>query len=242
MRNLLIALLTILILLLLGFGAFAGYRFVTMGTSTEFTDIVLFVMALVGLLIALASIGIWTALRRILHEDIAREISQVEEATRNEALSRIAARVADSFWAFYEKKRDKIFREQAITMIGDARTTLEGRVRMEKEELKCRIYNNLAFALAERGETKDTALSHFMANYIKERINDFPEEEIIWLDTYAYVLYMLPKKHDDKKKALDIVNELLERPDIKDKAKREYRRRYSLPDVKAGPASNPDNK
>lgn len=242
MKRLIVALLTILILLLLGLGGYAGYYFVTEGAKTPFTDTVMFVMALVGLLVALASLGIWAALRRILHEDIKKEISQAEEATRNESLSRMAAKVADSFWAFYGEKQDKVFRDQAIKMISDAHDILEGRERLKREQLKCRIYNNLAFAYAERGETKDTAMAHFLTSYVMERIKDFPDHEVNWLETYAYVLYHLPKKHEDKEKALDIIKELLERQDISGKMKGKFRQRYSIPDTKADQASNPDNK
>jgi len=242
MRHLIITLLVILILLLLSLGGYAGYRFATEGTETPFSDTVLFVMALVGLLVALASLGIWWALRRMLQEDIERQISRREEATRNEALSRMAAKVADAFWAFYEDKQNIVFRDQAMRLTSDARNILEGRERVDKEELKCRIYNNLAFAYAVRGETKDTAIAHFLSNHAKERAKDFPDHEVSWLETYAYVLFKLPKKPDDKKNAVEIVEQLLQRPDIEDERKEKIRRRYNLNDIKAGQASNLDSK
>jgi len=234
------ALLIILSLLLIGFGGFGAFAFITKGTTIAFNDIVMFVIALVGLLIALASIGIWAALRRVLHEDIALEISRVEKATRNEALSRMAAKLASSFWAFYGESKNKVFRDQAIKIIHDAREILEGRGEIESEELKCWIYNNLAFAYAERGKAEDTKIAHFLINYVMERYKDFPEDEINSLETYAYVLYRLPKKHDDKKKALDIINELLQRPDMSGGLKRKYRQRYSITDTKEGGQPNLD--
>lgn len=75
MRNFIIVVIAILILLLIGLGLYATYRFVAEDAVATFTDTILFVMALVGLLIVLASVGMWTALRRILHEDIARKIT-----------------------------------------------------------------------------------------------------------------------------------------------------------------------
>lgn len=243
MKGLTIAILIILILMLLSFGGYAGYHFATGGISTVFADVAIFVVALVGVLIALASLGIWMALRRILHEDIAREISRVEEATRHKALSRMAVKVATAFWTFYEDTQKIVFREQAIKIISDAHKILEGREEVESEEaLKCRIYNNSAFAYAERGNKEDTAIAHYLTNYTRERGKDFPEHEVDYLETYAYVLYRLPKKNDDKQKALGIINELLERPDIKEEAKHKYRQRYSLPDIKADHQPNLDNK
>lgn len=221
MKRLIGALIAVLILLL-----YVGYFFVADDQNSPFADTVLFVMALVGLLVTLASIGIWTVLKRILREDIEREITRVEKDTRNEALSRMAVKVATAFWVFYEKTKDKMFRDRAISIVEDARKILEGREEVKGEETKCLIYNNLAFAYAERGEAKDTTIAHFLADYVKEKIKDFPEYEVMWLETYTYVLYRLPKKRDDKKKALDIVNELLERADISDDIREEYKQRY----------------
>lgn len=228
MRRLIIATLIILILLLLSFGSYAGWHFATGGISTPFADTAIFVVTLVGILVALASLGIWAALRRILHEDIAREISRVEEATRNESLSRMATKLATAFWAFYKETQNNVYRDQALKIISGAREILEGRETVEREELKCRIYNNLAFAYAERCEPDDTTTAHFLANYVFERRNDHPENEVNWLETYAYVLYRLPKKQEDRDKALSIIKDLLERPDVKDETKRIYRQRYSI--------------
>ena len=225
------ALLIILSSLLIGFGGFGAFAFIKKGTTIAFNDIVMFVIALVGLLMALASIGIWTALRRILHEDIALEISRVEKATRNEALSRMAKEIAGSFWNIYEVTNNVVFRDQALKLISDAREILEGRQSVDVEELKCYIYNNLAFAYAVRGESEDTGMAHFLINYVMERCKDFPKDEIAWLETYAYVLYRLPKKNDDKDKAQDVIRELLQRPDMTDETKRIYRQRYSISDI-----------
>lgn len=228
MRNFISILIIILILLLIGLGGYSAYRFVAEDAVATFTDTILFVMALVGLLVALASIGIWAALRRILHEDIAREISRVEKATRNEALSRMAKEIAGSFWNIYEVTHNVVFRDQALKLINDAREILEGRRSVDVEELKCYIYNNLAFACAERGEAKDTGLAHSLINYVMERCKDFPKEEIEWHETYAYVLYRLPKKSDDKEKAQGIIKELIQRPDLDIETKHIYRQRYSI--------------
>ena len=151
MKGLIVAILIILIVMLLAFGAYAGYHFATGGISTPFADTAIFVVTLVGILVALASLGMWAALRRILHEDIAAEISRFEEKTRCEALSRMAKELASSFWALYKDTHNIAFRDQAIKIISDAREIIEGRGKVDVEELKCYIYNNLAFAYAEKG-------------------------------------------------------------------------------------------
>lgn len=196
--------------------------------STPFVDTAIFIVALVGVLVALAAIGMWAALGRILHEDIARDISQAEEATRTEALSRMAATVADSFWVFYKDTGNIIFRDEAMKILRAARETLEGRGKMAEKELKCRIYNNLAFVYAENGKTEDTTIAHFLVDYVRANCKDFPKYEVDWLETYAYVLYRLPKKRADNEEALAIINELLERPDTSEEDKRKYKERYSI--------------
>jgi hypothetical protein len=241
MRKLIIALFIVLIILLLGLGGYSFYRFVVEPVSAPFSDIVVFVMTLVGLLAALAAVGIWTGLRRILEEDVHKEVSATEEAARDEALSRTGRRIADSFWEFYKEKRNKSFLNEAIKMTEDALRYHEmtklalaaigkqaTRGEKEQEDRKCHMYNNLAFGYAERGEMKDTAKAHFFGNYVKERVKDFPESEITYLETYAYVLFKLPKTSQDKVEALKIINELLTRPDVEEEDKVKWRQRYGL--------------
>jgi hypothetical protein len=97
------------------------------------------------------------------------------------------------------------------------------------EEERCRIYNNLAYGYAVRGDKKDTACAHYLGEYVKHKTKAFPQREADWMDTLAYVLYRLPKDPDkDKQKALQIANELLKRPDITDSVKEDIRARYGI--------------
>ncbi len=226
MKRLVGGLIIVLIILL-----YVGYFFVAKDSNYPFADTVLFVIALVGVLVVLASVGIWTALHRILQDDIEKKISQAEQATRAEALSRMAAKVSYAFGEFYEKTKDSVYQDQAIKIYSDALDVLEGRGEIGRDDLKCRIYNNLAFSYAERGQPEDTIAAHFLVNETMRRIKDFPTKETNWLETYAYVLYKLPKKPADKAEALSIINELLQRSDVNNKTKNKLRKRYSISDV-----------
>ena len=235
------AFLTIVILSLLGLGGYAGYRFVTEGTRTAFTDTVLFVMALVGLLIALASVGIFYGVRRLLEEDIHKRINISEKCARDKAQYEVYHQVATAFLRFYEEKGNPVFLNQTIAMAERARQaileayeTLQGepsdykkeRARYEKEI--CHIFNNLAFALAMRGESKDTTMAHYLAEHVKEQIKHYPESEITYLETLAYVLWKLPKTPQDKKRGLELIKNILRRPDVLPKDKKAYRKRYEI--------------
>jgi ABC-type multidrug transport system fused ATPase/permease subunit len=227
MKKAAISALIICVLVLFALGVSSSICFIK-GTSTMFADTVAFVMMLVGLLVALASLGIWTALRRVLAEDIKKVISEAEEAARNQALSRMFSQVGQAFWAFYIDKGNEVFLNESIRADRQAYNVIEGKQRIYGEdELKCLVYNNLAFAYAERGDPKDTVMAHRLANYVKERATDFPDYETMWLDTYAYVLYKLPKnKLEDRRLARKIVNNLLVRPDLLVSEKEEIRQRY----------------
>lgn len=244
MRKILIGLLVLLIASLLALGGYAFHDFVTGDVSTPFTDVVVFVMALIGVLVALASLGLWVGLRRVLEEDLGNRILAAEETTRKEALCRMAARTADSFWSFYEEGHNKSFLNQAINMAEEAlryhqaidleSTGIRGQAKKEKEkemeECKCRIYNNLAWGYAERGKAEDTAKAHFFANYIRNRAKYFPEAEVDYLETHAYVLHRLPKTDQDKQNALRLIGELMARPDVKDEQRSAWQQRYGLRD------------
>lgn len=241
MRRLIVASLIVLISLLLSLGGYAGYRFITKGVSTTFTDTVLFVMALVGLLIALASVGIFYSVRRLLQEDIHRKIRISEKCARDRAQYLVYHHTASAFFRFYEEKRNPIFLNETIAMALRAREViLEAYEVLQEEPLVykkekehyekeiCHIFNNLAFALATRADSKDTAMAHYLAEYVKERIKHYPESEIAYLETVAYVLWKLPKTPKDKKDALELIKGIIKRPDISPIQKNMYRKRYKL--------------
>lgn len=241
MRRLVFASLIILILLLLSLGACAAYRYATEGAETPFSDTVLFVMALVGLLITLASIGIFYGVRRLLEEDIRKRIGISEKYARDRAQYEVYHQIATAFFGFYKEKGNPIFLNRTIAMAERARQaileayeTLRGEPSNYKKEMEhyekeiCHISNNLAFALATRGESKDTATAHYLAGYVKERIKHYPESEIIYLETLAYVLWKLPKAPQDKKKAIELIKNILGRPDVSPVDKKAYRKRYKL--------------
>lgn len=242
MRNFVIVVIAILIILFIGLGLYATYRFVAEDAIATFTDTILFVMALVGLLIALASVGIFYAVRRLLEEDIHKRIGISEKCARDRAQYEVYHQIATAFLRFYEEKGNPVFLNQTVAMAEKARQAIleayetlteeepanykKEKARYEKEI--CKIYNNLAFALAVRGESKDTAMAHYLAEYVQERIKYYPESEIIYLETLAYVLWKLPKTPQDKKRGLELIKNIIRRPDISDLKRKEYRKRYKI--------------
>ncbi len=242
MRRLIIATLVILILLLLGLGGYAGKRFLTEGAETPFSDTVLFVMVLVGLLIALASVGIFYSVRRLLEEDIRKRIGISEKCARDKAQHDIYHQIATAFLRCYEEKGTLVFLNQTIVMAEKARAAILRAYQTLKEEEPsdykkeeahyekeiCKIFNNLAFALAMRGESKDTAMAHYLTEYVNERIKHYPEDEIIYQETLAYVLWKLPKTPQDTKRGLSLIKTILSRPDVSAVTKKKYQKRYKL--------------
>lgn len=242
MRGLIVTLLIILILLLLGLGGYAGYRFVTEGARTAFTDTVLFVMALVGILMALASTGIFWGVRRLLEEDIHKRIGISEKCARDRARYEVYHHTATAFLEFYAEKGNPVFLNQTIGMAERARVAIleayetlkeeepsnfkKEKARYEKEI--CHIFNNLAFALALRGESEDMKMAHSLAEHVEEQIKHYPEDEIIFQETVAYVLWKLPKTPEDKKRGLELIKNILRRPDVSPEDKKEYRKRYGI--------------
>lgn len=235
-------LLIVLIVLLIGFGGFGAFAFITKGTTIAFNDIVMFVIALVGLLMALASIGIFYGVRRLLEEDIRRRIGISEKCARDRAQYQVYHQLATSFLRFYEDKGNLVFLNQTIAMAKKARVAIleayetlkeeePSKFKKEKaryEEYMCHIFNNLAFALAMRGESKDTTMAHSLAEYVKERIKHYPESETDYLETLAYVLWKLPKTPQDKKRGLELIKNILKRPDVSPEDKIEYGKRYDI--------------
>lgn len=242
MRNFIIILIIILVLLLIGLGLYATYRFVSEDAVATFTDTILFVMALVGLLIALASVGIFYGVRRLLEEDIHKRIRVSEKCARDRAQYEVYHRIATAFLRFYEEKGNPVFLNQTIVIAGMARTAiLEAYETLKEEEPSgykkekehyeeeiLKVFNNLAFALAMRGESKDTAMAHYLAEYVNERIKHYPEDEILYQETVAYVLWKLPKTPQDKKRGLDLIKTILRRPDVSAMTKKRYRKRYKI--------------
>jgi len=96
------------------------------------------------------------------------------------------------------------------------------------EELVCRIYNNLAWDLADRGNPEDTNKAHELIKYLGERTDKYPETEVEFRETYAYVLWRLPLWTQDKLEAQKIIRELLHRVKVPDETKDKWRERYRL--------------
>lgn len=242
MRRLIVASWVVLVLLLLGLGGYALHRFLTEDTPTAFTDIVVFVMALVGLLVALASVGIFYSVRRLLEEDIHKRIRISEKCARDRAQYDVYHRIATAFLRFYQEKGNPVFLNQTIVMAKRARQAILGAYETLKEEDPsnykkekaryegeiCSTFNNLAFVLAMRGESEDTAMAHYLAEYVKERIKYYPESEITYLETLAYVLWKLPKMPQDKEQGLELIKNIIRRPDVSAMKKKEYRKRYNI--------------
>jgi len=242
MKGSIITLLIVLILLLLGLGGYAGYRFATEGASNAFTDTVLFVIALVGILMALASTGIFWGVRRLLEEDIHKRIGISEKCARDRARYEVYHHTATAFLRFYEEKGNPVFLNQTIAMAEKARVAILGayetlrkedpsnfkkeRTLYEKEI--CHIFNNLAFALALRGEGEDIKMAHSLAEHVEGQIKNYPEDEILFQETVAYVLWRLPKTPQDKKRGLELIKNILRRPDVSPEDKATYGKRYGI--------------
>jgi hypothetical protein len=96
------------------------------------------------------------------------------------------------------------------------------------EKAICHIFNNLAFALALRGKSKDIKMAHSLAEHVKEQIKHYPESEITYLETLAYVLWKLPKTPEDKKRGLELIKNILRRSDVLPEEKKAYRKRYEI--------------
>ncbi len=245
-RGLIITLLIILVISLLGLGGYSGYCFLTAGASTPFTDTVLFVMTLVGVLIALTSVGIFYGVRRLLEEDIHKRIKVSEKCARGKAQFDTYHQIATAFLRFYEEKGNPVFINQTIVMAERARIAiLEAYETLKEEEPPgfkkeaaryegeiCKIFNNLAFALAMRGKSEDTAMAHYLAEYTNERIKYYPEDEVLYQETLAYVLWKLPKVPQDKKRGLALLKTILKRPDVSTVTKKEYLKRYKVSEQK----------
>jgi hypothetical protein len=96
------ALLITLSVLLIVFGGFGAFAFITKGATIAFNDIVMFIIALVGLLLVLASLGIFYGVRRLLEEDIRKRIGISEKHARDRARYDVYHHTATAFLRFYE--------------------------------------------------------------------------------------------------------------------------------------------
>lgn len=211
-----------------------------------FGDIMMIMIALIGLLLSLASLGIFYGVRHELATYVQDQVVRGEELARNWAQYHTHHRVAFSFWRFYEDKRNDIFLDRAVYIEKKAKNYIDivaklhqrgwrrknvTRIEPEEEDVEaqlCLASNNLAFFLAERGKSEDIGRAHELATYIKERAKNYPEREPGFLETYAYVLWKLPKIPKDKQEALKLIKNLLQRSDVSEEEKRIWRHRYGL--------------
>jgi succinate dehydrogenase hydrophobic anchor subunit len=81
MKAVAIIFMSVFVIILIALGIFSAIGY-SQGTSTQFADVAIFVLTLVGLLVTLASVAMWTTLRTILGDQIHTEISKAEEESK----------------------------------------------------------------------------------------------------------------------------------------------------------------
>lgn len=225
-------------------------EFVNIASATpqEIWPIVTFIVALVAILVAMAGFGLYQAaehhIKKRSDEIAKRAEERASEIVRQgvddldeRAGFHIAKLYGYHHFAFADivKSFKSINVEATETLRGtminygkQARTVADSLDKERHNELICMIYNNLAWDLADRAEPTDRRDAHYLAEYIMKRINKYPEAEADFRETYAYVLWKLPLRTEDKIKAQDIITDLLKRTDIDDDIKEEWRIRYRL--------------
>lgn len=103
--------------------------------------------------------------------------------------SMLFTNIGYSTWMIYETTKKSEQLEYAIKITENAYSyvkKLDEKV-PSYELLKCQILNNLCWYLVERGKEEDRELIKGYAEYIKERIQKYPEKGVEWRDTYARV-------------------------------------------------------
>jgi len=126
----------------------------------------------------------------ILSERIEKKVLKSTEVQHTKIYSQIYNGQGYTYWLNYQMTKDPRHLAFAINVTMNAykecirKLTEEDR---DFEEINCRIQNNLAYYLAERGNDADREFVRSLIAYVKDKIAKFPSQAENWRDTIDFV-------------------------------------------------------
>jgi len=132
---------------------------------------------------------------RFLSIRLRNEVTLVAETEMHKASGRLYTNIGLSYWTDYKITKNKEYLKQAIYLTEKAYSfhgsKLDERLRTN-ELLICTMRNNLAYYLAERKRPEDKEVARRYAEYIRQKMPNYPEYKERWNDTYNFVLRQYP--------------------------------------------------
>jgi hypothetical protein len=189
----------IAILSLVGFHIIGEYE-ISEGYEL-FRDILATILAIAGLAIAILGYGIYQFILENVSSRVEREMKEwknvvdsrlkkIEDKGEFFSNALVSLNIGFTYWLTYKDTNQK---QPLYTAIDLTEIAYNDVIRLdesepENEKLKCQVMNNLGYYLAERGNPEDREFAIKCAEFIKEKIDKYPDKRKLWQDTYDYII------------------------------------------------------
>ncbi len=185
----------IAILILVGFCITGKYQ---VGEGYElFRDILTTILAIAGLAIAILGYGIYQYILENVSSRVEREMKEWKNVVesrmkkledKGEFFSNalVSLNIGFTYWLTYKKdtnQKQPLYIAINRTEIAYKDVIMLDESEPENEKLKCQVINNLGYYLAERGDAADREFAIKCAEFIKGKIDKYPDERKEWQDT-----------------------------------------------------------
>ena len=163
--------------------------------TIDLSTLLTIVLTLLAIGVAVFGGGIYYILSRRIEERA--KTAAYDEIMRGSA--RLMTHIGYVFWGKYKRRKEETqYLDLAIEVTGYGLGYMSRlpEKKRENQRLLCTIKNNLAYYLATRNDPADKELAKQYAEYIRTKIQTFPDEKQRWLDTFNFVAQQYPNpKH-----------------------------------------------
>lgn len=185
--------------ILIGLHMIGGYK-VSEGYEL-FRDVLTAILAITGLAIAILGYGIYQFILENVSSRVEREmeewknvvdskIKKLEDKAEFFSNALVSLNIGFTYWLTYKNTNQKqpLYIAIDLTEIAYKDVIRLDESEPENEKLKCQVMNNLGYYLAERGNPEDREFAIKCAEFIKGKIDKYPDKRKDWQDTYDHII------------------------------------------------------
>lgn len=161
-----------------------------------FKELFTFILAITGVVAVGYGIYRYISKRFVSHieSSVESSLKKEEKEIVNYGSGSLFLNLGYNTWQTYKVTRESEHLETAVFLTEKAYSIVSELDEREtrNELLKCEIMNNLGYYLAERGRGEDREFARDCAQFIRNKIQKYPDKRASWQDTYDYILLKYP--------------------------------------------------
>ena len=166
-----------------------GYSLEAEDKYLFFKDILLINLTIIGVIFAAIVFWIHVFITERIKNNVTKSLVERDVSITDYVQGLALLNDGFTCWMTYKTFGKGIFLDLAINLTKKAKAYVWNLTDENPRnlEIKCQTMNNLGYYLAERANKKDKEFAIWCANYINDRIVDYPEYQAHWTCTYDFI-------------------------------------------------------